>query len=325
MGMLHVCGNADVLALDIISYEDLLSEKPRALETLQEALYQKGIFGVSHIPGYREKVAEFVRAAQDFSALPEEIKEKYGQGEGEIFLGYERGKERFKRADGSWVVDDLKVSYYVLFPDVSGNKWPAEVGLKEPFLALSGTIAEVGRAVMQKVGLLNALTFEEVPNGIARMLHYRKSSEASMDNPFWCGAHLDHGPFTGLLPAFYFMDGVPVEEPIEAGLFVKARNEETFKKVVADGKEVLLFQVGEFGQLATNDAIRATKHYVHKAEGNIERYALAFFFDPSMDAPIHSFSELTQDERYGGKPGDPCTYRQWHEGSFHRYIVKEQQ
>jgi isopenicillin N synthase-like dioxygenase len=67
-----------------------------------------------------------------------------------------------------------------------------------------------------------------------------------------------------------------VPEPPEAGLFVKVQG--TFKKVAAD-PEVMMFQVGEFGQLVTNDAIRATEHRVHKAPDSIERYAMALFFN----------------------------------------------
>lgn len=85
----------------------------------------------------------------------------------------------------------------------------------------------------------------------------------------------------------------------------------------------MLFQVGEFGQLVTNDAIRATEHRVHKAIGPIERYTLATFFSAPMDAIIFSTSELTSDSRYGGQAGKPCAYRQWSDASFQRYIVKE--
>ena len=106
-----------------------------------------------------------------------------------------------------------------------------------------------------------------------------------------------------------------MEEPIEAGLFIKTHADKTFKKVLSD-PDVLLFQVGEFGQLITNDAIQATEHRVHKANSAIERYTMALFFTPKdADIVIHSVSELTKDERYGGIPGAPCTYLKWEEGS----------
>ncbi len=85
----------------------------------------------------------------------------------------------------------------------------------------------------------------------------------------------------------------------------------------------MMFQVGEFGQLVTNDGIRATEYRVHKAARAIERYILAVFYNAPMDIPIYSNSMLTNDARYGALPGEPCTYRHWHEASFQRYIVKE--
>lgn len=315
----------EVLDLDVISYEDFVREGPQAMGVLERALYEKGIVGIRGIPGYKEKVSAFIQSARAFSALPEEVKESYGRVEGEMFLGYEKGKEKFKNEDGKWVVDDLKVSYYGLIPDIKDNKWPQEMDLRTPFIALGALMTEMGEAVMERAGLLGERTgivLENPAEGLGRMLYYRKSNASQAENPFWCGAHFDHGIFTVLLPAFYFADGQAVPEPLEAGLFIKTTKEGVFKKVIADDPDVLLFQVGEFGQLATDDAIRATEHCVRKASGCIERYTMALFFNAPMDTVIRSFSELAQDARYGVKPGEPCAYRHWHEASFNRYIVK---
>jgi isopenicillin N synthase-like dioxygenase len=143
------------------------------------------------------------------------------------------------------------------------------------------------------------------------MLYYRESVEGAADNTFWCGSHFDHGLFTALIPAFYK----------EAGLFVRTHQDGIFKKVVASDLDVLMFQVGEFGQLITNDGIRATEHRVHKASGAIERYTMALFFDAPKDTVVHSTSELTSDSRYGGSKGIPFTYGHWSEESFKRYIA----
>ena len=244
---------------------------------------------------------------------------------GELFLGYEKGKEKFKRPDGQWVIDDLKVSYYGFIPDSSLNKWPNEVDLRTSFQEIGTLMSEMGEAVMKKIGLVGpstGISIDGTPR-VGRMLYYRKSTENAADNPFWCGAHFDHSMFTVLLPAFYFTNGQAVPEPIEAGLFVKTTLEGIFKKVIADDPDVMMFQVGEFGQLATHDAIRATEHRVDKASGCIERYTMALFFEAPMDTVIHSFSELTKDSRYSGNPGDPCSYRQWSQASFQRYLVQE--
>ncbi len=318
----------EVFSLDIISYEAFIKEDAETLSLLEKALYEKGIVGIRGIPRYKEKVLRFIESARQFLELPESIKESYAPNRllGELFLGYERGKEKFKRPDGRWVVDDLKVSYYGFVPDSPLNKWPLEVDLRTPFQELGMLMSEVGEAVMKKVGLIGlntGISLDGVPR-IGRMLYYRKSIEGAANNPFWCGAHFDHGMFTALLPAFYFADGQSIAEPAEAGLFVKTTRDGVFKKVIANDPDVLMFQVGEFGQLMTNDGIKATEHRVHKALGAIERYTMALFFDPPMETVIHSVSELTKDARYGGGSGMACSYRQWHEGSFHRYIVQEE-
>jgi len=167
---------------------------------------------------------------------------------------------------------------------------------------------------MDRMGLLNSTTLAD--HSMGRMLHYSKSSDSETNNPYWCGDHYDHGLFTGLLPAYYFRGLNEVEEPAESGIFVRPHASSTFKKVVAD-KSVLLFQVGEFAQLCTNDAIHATEHRVVKAGGDIERFTLALFFSPPLDAAITSTSTLATDLRYG--ENTQCSFWQWHTASLNRY------
>ncbi|HEV8051368.1 MAG TPA: 2OG-Fe(II) oxygenase family protein [Parachlamydiaceae bacterium] len=315
----------EILDLDIIPYEEIAQGDLTALQALDKALHEKGIVGVRGVPGYKEKYAQFIKAARAFSALPEELKELYKPNRelGETFLGYEAGKEKFQRPNGEWIVDDLKTSYYALIPDNAKNKWPFEVDLRMPFEALGESMAKMGEQIMDKIGLLgDCIGFHlEEDACLGRMLYYRKSDHN--ENPYWCGAHFDHGLFTVILPAVYFVNGEQIPEPIEAGLFVRTSEETSFKKIVADDLDVMMFQVGEFGQLVRNDGIRATEHRVHKALGSIERYTLAVFYNAPMDIPIYSTSILTNDARYGAKAGEPCTYRHWHEASFQRYVVKE--
>jgi isopenicillin N synthase-like dioxygenase len=321
-----IAAEPEVLDLDVISYESFVREEPQALDVLHRALHEKGIVGIRGIPGYKEKVLQFIENARKFSALSDEEKEAYAPNRalGETFLGYENGKEKFKRPDGRWVIDDLKVSYYAFVPESPLNKWPREVDLRTPFQELGILMSTMGKSVMQKIGLVGPRTGISLEGvfQIGRMLYYRKGIEGNPDNPFWCGAHFDHGMFTALLPAFYFVEGKAVEEPLEAGLYVKTKINGVFKKVLANDPDVLMFQVGEFGQLASNDGIQATEHRVHKADGVIERYTMALFFDAPMDAVIHSTSVLTSDTRYGGPAGSACTYQHWHEEAFNRYLVK---
>jgi len=68
---------AAVEILDIIPYEKIAKGDLTAIQTLDKALHEKGIVGVRGVPGYKEKYEQFITAARAFSALPEEIKERY--------------------------------------------------------------------------------------------------------------------------------------------------------------------------------------------------------------------------------------------------------
>lgn len=316
----------EILELDIIPYEDFVQGEQTTIQLLRKALHEKGIVGIRSVPGYKECAYRFIDKAREFSSFPLRVKESYSpkRGSGD-FLGYEIGKEKFLRPNGTWIVDDAKASYYALVPDRLDNKWPIECDLQTPFQEIGLLMFNIGKNVMEALDLIgpHSVISSSQVSGIGRMLHYSKQSDETMENPYWCGAHFDHGLFTVLMPAFYFIDGKPIPEPTEAGLFVRTKEGKQFYKVVSDDPDVVLFQVGEFGQLASNDTIKATEHLVHKAKGGVERYTMALFINAAMDVVIHSHSELTSDARYSSGPGGPCAFQHWHEASMNRYLVKD--
>lgn len=301
--------------LTILTFEELQSGSTTTVAALTKALNEQGIVGIRGIPNFQQLMSEFIQSARIFSALPEGEKERYApdRNKGE-FAGYEIGAEKFTRPDGVEVVDRSKASYYAFVPDHSANKWP-ESDLKDRFQDIGALMVDVGLKVMQQVGLAQAICLGE--NQVGRMLHYREGCQVDK----WCGAHFDHGVFTALLPAVYFNEyGQQISEPEEAGLFVRAADDTDFKKVTSDDPDVMLFQAAEFGQLATNDTIRATEHVVEKASGHVERYTMALFFTAQMDFEIASTSRLTQDARWG--QGKSCTFGDWHQRSLDRYRAK---
>jgi len=314
----------EVLDLKVIPYDLFMQDDAETLQILRQALYEDGIVGIRGVPGYAEKTAQFIAQARAFTALPEKTKEQYAPNRerGDLFLGYENGREKFQRPDGKWVIDDLKASYYAFIPESPKNLWPVEIDLQKEYTALGCLMFDMGKAVMEKIDLIGPKTgiyVDNVPH-VGRLIYYQKTGDASYDNPYWCGEHFDHGLFTVLNPGAYFVEDTLVPEPEEAGLFVSVQG--TFKKVVSD-PEVMMFQVAEFGQLITNDAIRATKHRVHKAAGSVERYTMALFFEAPLQTTIHSISALTQDARYGGVAGMPCVYQHWIEETFKRFTVEK--
>ncbi len=312
------------MKLTIIAYQDLLDpSKTDAHALLQNALLNDGLVALSGVPGYLEKCETYLKTLCEFSALPEAVKQQYapdrdaGQTE-----GYELGAEWFKNHKGEWQIDDKKASYYAFIPENVRNIWPKEIDLKTPYLALGELIFETGKKILHVIGLdermgLNHAGFQ----GYGRMLHYHKVGTTTDENPDWCGAHLDHSLFTGLLPAYYYRDGQLVDEPAEAGLYIVPTGKTEFEKVHATDRSLLLFQVGEFGQIASNDRIKATRHIVKKAKGEIDRYTLAVFFNAADDARVKSTSVLCRDERYANNVSadGSITFLEWANASFERY------
>lgn len=312
------------MQLDIISYQQLCTSTSQ--KQLAAALLHKGIVGIRDVPNFLALSRNYIHAARAFSALDESAKQQYAPardaGETE---GYELGAEKFKDTYGNWIIDDKKASFYAYVPDHIKNKWPQEIDLKTPYLKLGELIFAVCKQILSAIGVNKSVGIaHQQLSGYGRLLHYQKHGNTTDANPIWCGAHHDHGVFTGLLPAYYFRDGIEIDEPHDAGLYIMPTGKTAFEKIDAADKSILLFQVGEFSQLATHDRIRATKHMVKKANGSIERFTFALFINGNDDTIIQSQSELANDARYTENQSTDgrINYTTWSDASFARYHAK---
>jgi isopenicillin N synthase-like dioxygenase len=312
--------------LDIISCQDLLVADPAALQQLEAALLRKGIVGVRGVPEFEKTTRTYIHAARAFAALDAKVKQQYAPdrdaGKTE---GYELGAEKFKDAAGNWQIDDKKASFYACVPEKPCNIWPRETDLQTAYVALGELIFKTGKLLLKAVGLHDAMGLDhDLLEGYGRMLHYHPEVDHATANLDWCGAHFDHGVFTGLVPAYYFQEGEEIAEPEDAGLYIIPSDGEAFEKMPVTDKSILLFQVGEFGQLLSNDRIRATKHTVKKVKSGIERFTFALFYSAHDDTIVNSTSILTTDTRYANsKLADgTLTARQWNENSYARYRAK---
>jgi isopenicillin N synthase-like dioxygenase len=307
----------------ILSYDDLIHPTPESQAKARQALCEIGIIGIKDIPNYIKTCHEYIQAAVEFSQLPESIKQQYAPNRdiGQ-FEGYEIGVEKFLDSNHQWQIDDLKASYYAFVPDKNKNQWPAEVDLKTPYLKLGTLIFNTGKYLLNFLGLNEdvGINHEDL-FGYGRMLHYQKTQDTNQFTSDWCGAHFDHSLFTGLMPAYYFKNGEPIDEPSEAGLYIIPTGKNQFTKIEANDKSVLFFQVGEFGQLISDDQIRATKHVVKKSNGNVDRYTFALFYNPEENTRVLSKSILTSDTRYSTNqcPEGSISFKQWNEASLERY------
>lgn len=315
-----------ILRLDIISYNVLNSNNLEIINNIETILLQKGIIGVKDVPDFEDKSRKYIDAARQFSMLDEIGKRQYAPNKdaGET-QGYELGAEWFKNSNGQWKIDDKKSSFYAFVPDQPLNKWPTEVDLKTSYLELGELIFNVGKVLLNALGLNEKVGLcHNHMIGHGRMLHYHKENNSTNENKDWCGAHVDHGIFTGLIPAYYFKNGIEVDEPNEAGLYIVPTNANNFEKIDSSDKSILLFQVGEFGQLISNDRIKATKHKVRKAGDGIERYTYALFYCADANMAIQSKSLLSQDSRYiqNQTAEGSITYKQWEQSSYERYRAR---
>ncbi|MGQ3888547.1 hypothetical protein ACQUW5_05885 [Legionella sp. CNM-1927-20] len=311
------------MELDIITYEELLNPTFNA-KRIEKPLLDKGILGISHVPQFELKYKEYIKVARQFSLLSESIKKRYAPNlDSGLTEGYEVGAEWFKNEDGKWQIDAHKASYYACVPDNSLNKWPTEINLKKAYLELGELIFVTGKKLLNKIGLneeMAGLNHDSL-QGYGRMLHYQRAKGLAEKDDNWCGAHHDHGLFTGLTPASYFQDDKEVEEPKEAGLYIIPHNSQRFEKVELPHKFILLFQVGEFAQLLSHDRFTATKHMVKKAPAGIERFTYALFYSPDEKMLIKSNSILAKDLRYSkNQTAEGCLrYKDWAEASLKLY------
>jgi isopenicillin N synthase-like dioxygenase len=199
------------------------------------------------------------------------------------------------------------------------------VDLRTAYLGLGELIFATGKSLLRAIGLDEQIGLRhDLLSGYGRLLHYHPEKNTTPAHQDWCGAHYDHGVFTGLIPAQYFLDGQPVAEPQDAGLYIIPTGRDQFEKVSVPDQSILLFQVGETGQLLSNDRIRATKHIVKKISQGMERYTFALFYSAEDDLVIRSTSHLTKDARFTDNQSveGTVTAGQWQAASYARYRAK---
>jgi len=197
------------------------------------------------------------------------------------------------------------------------NLWPTEnlPELEHAFKALGHKIVEVGILVAKQCDkfvnktypgagkLEEVVTHSKTPK--ARLLHYfplpePKDQVYGNNKDSWCGWHNDHGSLTGLVPAMYFdKDGNEIPCPDqEAGLYIKARNQDT-QRIVIPG-DFLAFQIGEAAQIVSGGVLQATPHCVRGPQGKMatetSRDTYVVFMEPMWDFDMSLPKEITNQK-----------------------------
>ena len=132
------------------------------------------------------------------------------------------------------------------------------------------------------------------PVTFLRLLHYPPHPPGAPDNQFGSAPHTDYGCLT--LLAQHGVEGLAVRDP--SGSWIEA----------PPIPGTFLLNLGDLMPRWSNDRFRSTPHRVLNRSGR-ERYSIAYFFDPAMDAAIECLPTCRS-------PDDPPRYPSMRYGDY---------
>ena len=265
-----------------------------------------GIIIIRHVIGLPQARNDLFDQGRKFSKLDPQIQKNYESPDSNYSFGWSRGKEMMSKGQ----VDTMKGSYYAnplndnlaqgdmtLIKKYPGyftpNIWPTDVlpNFETNFKTLGSLIYQVALRVLKECDKLLPKKFikemfdSNLISTKGRLLHYYYQ-ETKSDS--WCGWHLDHGFFTGLVAAQYYDTdtGLAVDKPSHGGLKIRSPSGELVSITIPE--DAIAFQIGETAQILSGGYLRATPHYVQKPnlEQSMDRVTLALFIDCPHDTPM---------------------------------------
>jgi len=244
--------------------------------------------GFFHLIGHGitpEEIQAIRQQTYAFFALPQASKDNIDMEWSPHFRGYTAaGVERTRlRPDHREQIDiGAELPAHEMTADTPAwlrlqgpNQWPDDLpGFKQTTLHWQDRLREVAirllRAFMvaleQPADALDALV-TGTPAHLLKLIHYPGSADPSQQQGV--GAHKDAGILTLLLQDK--VGGLQVET--ENGWIDIPPTEHAF-----------VINIGEILELATNGYLRATQHRVNTPPAGVERYSIAYFITPRLDA-----------------------------------------
>lgn len=180
------------------------------------------------------------------------------------------------------------------------NQWPQDLpGFKEPIIAYQKAVENLGLQTLPMVAKALDLPthyFDDYFNPAQftlRLLHYPIRDETE-PHQYGTGAHTDGGFLT-----FLIQNGV-------GGLQIRKTDGSWIDAPVLPGKYLL--NSGDMMKRWTNDKFLSTPHRVMNESG-VDRYSMAFFFDPHLDRSLECLPTCTSADNLAKYP--PITYGQY--------------
>ncbi|EGG22113.1 hypothetical protein DFA_02003 [Cavenderia fasciculata] len=312
----------------VLNYADLVDKKDLG-KSIEEAYGFNGIglLVVKGIPKVEQLRDSLLQLAPQYSALPDDVKNKTVHKSSNYSFGWSHGKEILRPG----VFDEYKGSYYnnpqydtpfednkmvEEFPEsCHPNIWPVQdfPQLRPAFMELGQLMVNVGELVAEQCDMFTSTkvqgyekdTLKNIINQSktckARLLYYfpidHDETERTRDS--WCGWHNDHSSLTGLCPAMYF--NVTNESDVvkdsdiacpdtAAGLYAKSRDGKEVKVIIP--RDCIAYQIGECSQVQTGGILRATPHAVqaikYPESKGVGRSTFAVFMQPNVDVVLNA-------------------------------------
>jgi isopenicillin N synthase-like dioxygenase len=260
-----------------------LAQRRRTAGELDRAARQAGFFYVQQHGLSQALVRGLESAAQDFFALPEDVKQRYYIGGSQNHRGYvPPGEEVFYAGSkDSKEAFDLSLDLPADDPDylagnrlLGPNRWPTELAtFRERVYAYYEAVTQLGRRLLR--GFLLALELPEdhfdaalrKPPSQLRLIHYPFQPQA-VDAP-GIGAHTDYECFTIL-------------HATSPGLEVLNAKEQWVDAPPLP--DTFVINIGDLLEVLSNGRWVSTAHRVRKVCE--ERYSAPLFFNLDYDAEI---------------------------------------
>jgi isopenicillin N synthase-like dioxygenase len=278
---------------------------PEAVDAVGRAIRDAGTTaGFFTLAGHgvaAELIADIFEANRRFHAWPQPCKDALRQnrwhrgymGFGEARLtssAHFEAARRPNRMESFMLRHELAPGH----PDAGGdkplqgpNQWPDDPFISQALRRYDAALADLGRRLLPALSAAVGLARGELdrhfapPSTALRLIHYPPTPPDRPEDLYGSHPHTDYGFLTILA-----QDDV-------GGLEVQASDGAWFGVRSAPGEFVV--NIGDVFARWTNDVFRSTPHRVINASSQRDRYSVAYFFDPSLDAVIECLPPFCRD------------------------------
>ena len=294
-------------SIPIIDIGNLASPDPQAQQALaasiRDAAVTAGFLYVANHGIDASAVADVFEANRRFHAWPDERKARLRQNRWHRgYMGFGDSKlassANFAPARRANRMESLMNRHEVApdHPDVLAgrplqgpNQWPDDAWICAAIRRYDAAIADLGQRLLPLLSIAAGESPDFFPSFFRpastalRLIHYPPSPANRPEDLFGSHPHTDYGFLTMLA-----QDEV-------GGLEVQAIDGHWIPAPPIPGTFVI--NIGDAFARWTNDSFRSTPHRVINASAERDRYSVAMFFDPNLDAMIE-----TRPQHCGGRP-----------------------